>query len=382
MATNSAEIQYALDRRGYVEIEDAATITAPINLAHIERSEIFIFMKGEVDYSGNPGKYLFGWKWDSSYTHDPAAIYIEGGVVDGNSAAQVDFLQIHPDSTKSPARITLRRSDVYVSQGYVVSGNGVPKTGSIYCEDITSYAGCCVRWIGSSWPAFDWMIVDNWRKVGGGRVGADFYIKNGRRFQGSNLIVDGTAALTAALQSNYVGPVVAELANCTGLNFIDELWFEPWGTWDTVAPDCWGFTIRADETSGNYRQHYCRLKSISLNADGLDPATSLFHAYGGDTSTNAASVRVDHVDQADYQDGEAYFGGKVFPTCTRSMAGSPFASADSDDFDNLNSGAWKQPIATDSSAHPYAVYANRVNLVGSGSAYETNHTDEPAQYDD
>lgn len=377
MGMTAAEIQYALDRRGMVDIPTGTDLTDTVELAHLQGRIFVNNREGGLTWAGAEGRFPFEFNWKSSYSHMPCDLTFTNIDFNRNSVDQGGFLKVRGE--KAPFRLSMYQCRFYAVRGYAIDGWGVGRSESLFFQDMQTYGSCAIRWIGNSSRATNWVEIDNWRHIGGGRIGASFMLENLRNVLGEGMIEDGTPSLTTACRDVYYGPLAVHIINCEGLNVIDDYWFEPWGTWDTVAPDCWGFTVRADETSGDHRLHATVIRNISLNATGLAAGTKLFHAYGGDSSNDAADLRVDFIDQFDLTDGSTLFGGKVMPVAKRAMNNSPYGSSDTDDFIGSN-GRFEKYWQTTSFAHPYQVYADRVAYSASG--YADTYTAAPDQPED
>lgn len=374
---NSAEIQYWLDRRGTVDIEAGSIITTPIQLAHLEGRPI-INCQGDITYEGPPGQWAFEWEWNSAYSHTPCSPVFEHIDFDRNEVSHGGFLRINPGD-RSPLKLTMKQCDLRSKEGYAIDANGVADCESLFFEDIRTYTGCSLRWIGASSMSFRWMEADNWRRIGVGRVGANVMIKNGQNVLMDRIIDEGSPELLDDLKGEYVGPLSLNMVNCQGVNRIEEWWMEPWGDWDIYAPDCWGFTARADGTSGEHNQHVTELRSASLNASGLGEGTYLYHIYGGHTSNDADNIRVNIVDRFNLRENTVLFAGKCYVVGRRPFSNQQYTQDDIDYFEDVNTGSFTRYWQVTSFAHPYKVYANRI--LYSASGYQETYEAEPAQYD-
>lgn len=374
---NSEEIQYALDRRGFVRITSNSTIDKPIQLAHLT-GQVFIDCPGDITYEGPPGRWAFEWRWSSSFAHDPCRLIFRNIQFDRNNVANGGFLKFIDGSTM-PQSLTMKQCRLESEDAYAIDANGVGYIDSIYCEDIRNFTSSAIRWIGTSANATGWVRIYNWRGVITSRVGSSFVFKNCNNVVRNRLIDDGSPDLITPLQGEYVGPINLYDINCTGFNEIDDFWSEPWGSWETVAPGCWSYEFRADETSGSYKMYYSQAKNLSINAGGIDDGVQGLKVFGGDDSTNAASLRVDIVDNFRVFEERVLFGGKVYPVAIRPMSSSPYDPNDEAHFNDLNSGSFRDVWQSGSSVLPYEVFGDVI--LYSGSDNETNFTSEPAQYD-
>lgn len=375
---NSDEIQYALDRRGFVRIDAGSTIEKPIQLAHLT-GRVFIDCPGDITYNGPPGRWGFEWNWDSSYVHTPCHLIFRNIEFDRNSITHGGFLKFAPGTTAMPLSLTMKQCRIESEDAYAVDANGVAYINSIHCEDIRSFSSSAIRWIGTSLKATGWVKIYNWRGLVTSKVGATFLFKNGKNVVRWRLIDEGSPDLISDLRSSYYGPTSCYDINCAGFNEVDDCWSEPWGSWATVAPGCWSYEVRADETSGNYGMYYTLLKNLSINAGGMDPGVEPLKVTGGDDSTNASSLRVDIVDNFLLLEESVLFRGKVYPVSDRAMRNGPYDSNDIDHFDDLNSGSFRDYWQSGSAVLPYQVFADII--LYSGSDNESNYTTEPAQYD-
>lgn len=375
---NSAEIQYALDRRGAVDIDAGTSITTPIQIAHLQERPIINASGGDITYNGPPGRYAFEWNWDPSYIHTPCSPVFKNIEFDRNNIRHGGFLRIHPGD-RSPLKLTMKQCDLRSQEGYAIDANGVADCESLFFEDIRTYQGCSLRWIGASPNAIGWCEIDNWRRVGADRVGANFMFKNLKNVFLDRIIDEGSPELLDSLKDVYYGPVSMNMVNCQGFNRVDEWWMEPWGTWDTLAPDCWAMSLRADGTSGDHEQHVVELKSVSLNASGIGTGVFLHHVCGGDTSNDADNIRVNFIDTFAMFEGKVEFAGKSYSVSRRAMHNTNYSADDINYWENANTDSFTRYWQVTSFACPYKVYADRVGYSASG--YDLTYEAEPAQYD-
>lgn len=376
--TTTKEIQYALERTGEVNIGSGAITGIPIQLAHIQRDRLIIRSRGgSLEWNGPKGRHLFEWRWDSDYTHTPADLLMQDFWME-NSANDNGLIKLQGD--KAPIRSTFQRIRCYAQRAYAIDANGIGDCHSIWCESMQTFGASAIRWIGNNADCMKWGWLDSWRHFGSGRLGAAFMFKNCRNLLRDNLIDDGVPTLTTVLQNVYAGPITVHDINNSGHNTIRHFWFEPWGTWDDEAPDCWGFEIRADETSGNHKPHVTVLNSISLNADGLGASTKLFHVMGGHTSNDANQLRCQLEDQFNLVDGLMLFGGKVYPVAVRPMDNNFFDSADLAQFNDVVAGSFRDRWRKSAFHMPSQTDADRVSYTS--SSYESNYAAEPAQPED
>lgn len=375
---NSAEIQYALDRRGTVDIDSGTSITTPIQLAHLRERPIVNCSGGDITYNGPPGRWAFEWNWDSNYVHTPCSPVFKNIDFDRNNVSHGGFLRIHPGD-KSPLKLTMKQCDLWSDEGYAIDANGVASCESLFFQDIRTFDGCSLRWIGASKSAIGWCEIDNWRRIGSARVGSNFMLKNLKNVLLDRIIDEGTPELIDGLKNVYVGPISVSFVNCEGFNLLYDLWMEPIGTWDDLAPDCWGVSARADGVDGNHSQHVVELKRVTLNASGLGAGTFLFHVYGGDTSNDADNIRVNIVDRFNLRENTVLFAGKCHVIGLRPFTNQIYSTDDINYFENANTGSFRRYWQVTSFAHPYKVYADRRSYSGSG--YQDTYSAEPAQYD-
>lgn len=374
---NSAEIQYLLDRTGRVDIDSGSIITKPIQIAHLQDRPI-INCPGDITYNGPPGRWAFEWNWDSSYVHTPCSPVFKNIYFDRNNVTHGGFLRINPGD-KSPRKLTMKQCDLFSEEAYAIDANGVASCESIFLQDIRTYNGGSLRWIGASEQAIGWCEIENFRRIGEDRVGANLMLKNLRNVLLDRIIDEGSIDLLPDLKSNYVGPVSVNMVNCSGFNRFDDLWMEPWGDWDVLAPDCWGVTIRADGTSGNHRQHVIELKNNSLHASGIGAGTYLFHVCGGDSSNDADNLRLNMVDKFGLFDSVVEFAGKVYPVARGAMHQTNYSTDDINYWEDANTGSFRRYWQVTSFALPYKVYADRVSYSASG--YQATYESVPAEYD-
>lgn len=377
MGMNSEEIQYALDRRGFVRITSGSIITKPIQLAHLT-GRIFIDCPGDITYQGAPGRWAFEWNWDADYVHTPCHLIFRNIEFDRNNIEAGGFLRFVNGSTM-PKTLSMRQCRVESEEAYAIDANGVGYIDSLHFQDIRNFTSSAIRWIGSSADCTGWVNMSNWRCLATTRVGASFLFKNCRNVVRRLLIDEGSPDLLTALRGNYVGPTNVYDVNCSGYNELDDVWSEPWGSWATVAPGCWSFEFRNDETSGSYGVKYTLAKNLSINAGGIDSGVEPLKLMGGDTSNNAASLRVDLVDQFHLFEEKVLFGGKVYPVAIRPMRNGQPDANDLAHFNDLNSDSYRDNWQIGSAVIPYQVFADII--LYSGSDNQTNHTAEPAQYD-
>lgn len=373
------EIQYAIDRRKTVDISSGAIVGKPVQLAHVTGDILITNKSGNLTYDGPPGRHVFEWNWSDSYVHNPGKLTISdvdfrGTVVDAG------FLRI--SGSKPPLKTTVSRCTVRANRGYAFDANGVGDCQSVWFEDIQSYGAGAIRWIGLNRNCVNHAWFDSWRHIGSNRIGASFMFKNMRNVLADNLIEDGTPSLADVCKNVYYGPIAVHAVNCSGHNRINDYWLEPWGEWDTDAPGCWGFEVRADETSGYMQPHVFILRNVSLNSSGLGAGTKLMHCMGGDTSNSANRLRVDFEDFFDLVDGTTLFGGKVFAVAKRATkVGSEYSTSDMDDFTNYQPSSFRDRWNITSFAHPYQVYADRVSYEFGAANFDETYTSEPSQPD-
>lgn len=375
---NSAEIQYALDRRGVVDISPGSTIETPIQLAHLT-GRIRINCPGDVTYAGPAGMWGFEWNWDSSYVHTPCHLIFNDLRFIRDSISHGGVLRINPGD-KSPTSLTMKNPYVSVNRGHAIDANGVAYIDSVYITDAKIFGSGAVRWIGASADACGRFKIQNCRVyVGNVRLGATFLFKNLRNLIRTRIIDEGDPSLVEELKNVYYGPLTIYDINCSGYNYVDDVWQEPWGSWSTRAPGCWCHEIRADETSGNYAHYTTVMKNLIGLASNVDPGVALFHVTGGHTSSNAASLRADFVDFFNLWEERVEFAGKVFPVSERMMSNSSIAANDIAKFDDLNSDSFRDYWRTAFDKIPGKSTTDAVAYTGSDN--ETNFTAEPAQYD-
>lgn len=376
MAETSAEIQYALDRRGYVEIAEGASITAPIQLAHLENRP-FVKGLGEFTYDGPPGRWAFEWRWDSSYSHDPCSLTFHDILFDRNDVANGGFLQVFPGGS-APRSLSMRRSLLQADEAHAIDAVGVGACESLYFQDMRSQEGSALRWISSSSNGTNWLIIDNWRHESISRVGPTFMFKNLRGIVTNHTIDEQTSELIDALKNVYEGPISLQITNCSGFTLLDEYYYEYSGTFDTNSPDCWTVEIRADEASGSHRMHACELRNAVSTLSGIGTGIGQYHFLGGD-SNDGNSLRVDMVDHFKQGDGKTKFKGKVYPVAVRAMDLSEYSTTKIEHWTDVVAGSFRDWWSIDGFAFPYQVYADRINYFGSD--YNTNYVAETPQYD-
>lgn len=378
MGYNSDEIQYALDRRGFVEIPPGSTIERPIQLAHLQ-GQVYVNCPGDITYEGQPGRWAFEWNWQSSYSHSPARIIFRNIEYDRNSIDQGGFLRIHPGE-KAPRSLSMKQCLLNSQQAYAIDARNVAYIDSIHMRDIRTNGGSAIRWISESRNGSGWVKLNNWRHQGGNRLGASFYFENMRNILRKRIIDEGSENLYEGLLDVYYGPIAFSDVNCSGYNLIDDLWSEPWGSWEDTAPECWIGDIRCDETSGNFEMCQTDLVNVSINSGGIEAGIDAIRVLGGHTSSNASSLRVDLINFFKLISTEKVkFCGKVYPVALSSMTNETFSQDDRDYFDDLNANSFRRPWRSAVTYLPYNLDADKITYVGSDN--EANYTAEPAQYD-
>lgn len=376
MASTSAEIQYALDRRGYVEIENGARFTEPIQLAHLENRAI-IKGAGDCTYSGPVGRWAFEWRWKDSYAHTPAKLFFKDVTYYRDNIANGGFLQIISGG-QAPKSLSMKRCFLESDESHCIDARNVGYCDSLYFQDMRSQGSSTIRWISSSADGFGWCHIDNWTHQSTARVGTSFIFKNGRNVLCNNLVDEQTAEIIDVLKNNWAGPIYFQMTNCSGFNRVFDAFHEYGGTFDDLAPNCWAVEIRADETSGSHNQHVCVLYKWEPILSGIGTGIGQFHLIGGDEA-NGVSLHAQVLDMFRQTEGKAKFKGKVYPITVRSMDTNEVTTAEKDYWNDVVADSFRDWWSIDGFAFPYQVYADRINYFGSD--YNSAYVAETPQYD-
>lgn len=379
---NRAEIQYALDRRGYVKITENALLDGPLQVGHLT-GKVVIETKGgyTLGNSSTSGRHAIEYNYLDSYTHDPCEIYIDGVEFDNNATYSGFFKVIQPGT--APSRLHITASLISGSGNYAID---CPSSGDMEClvfQDVQFNGSGCVRWLFDDNASNDFVHMNANRVQGNARIGPGYYFQNAQNVTMRLNINEQSPALFSDLFGVYEGPIAVRIDNPKGRCIIDDFWFEPWGTWDNLAPNCYGFECRTDDVSGNYGQRVLVTKNTAFAASGLSTGVALNSLQGGHSSSNACSLLVFYEDYWKPSDVEFDFGGKI-----RVIFDRPFDNSDMDDaieatVDGIIANSWRDPIRVPSFGLPFNEFsANEDGGRGYTTPLTTNWVDQVAEYDE
>lgn len=383
---NRAEIQYALDRRNYVSITEDSSIDGPIQLGHLT-GKVHIIGRGPavVSNDGNTGRHGFEFNYLSSYTHDPPEIYFEGINYTVNVDYSSFFRVVQPNT--SPAKLDVRHCEVASKATYGIDCLDGADIESVVVENCQMNGGNGVRWHLAEASSNDFIHILSTRIKGGGlgRVGPGYNLKNCRNATMRLNINELSPDLFDDLVGVYEGPIGYRLTNPRGRNVIDDFWFEPWGSWSTVSPNCFGFELRNDDTSGNYDPSWVVLHANSFAATGLSAGVELAQFYGGHSSANAASMIVLNNDYWKPSDGEYAFGGKLRVIFNRATDNTNMDDAIESTVNGIISGSWRDPLGMQNSTNlpcPGNTAFEGSEKGYASSALQSAWVDEVTEYDE
>lgn len=339
---NGPELQYAIDRRGYVDIDEASQVDGYIELGHLTgKVHIVSSNSSTLSRTGPSGRHLFEYNYKNTFTHDPPEIYFHN-IVHGNSASNSGFFRVR-SSGRCPARLHFDNCSLRAAGNYAID---CPSGGEMEClviERSEFGGGGAIRWHSASDAQANFTHIITNRYVGDGKPGSTFNFKNVKNLTMRSNTLDGSVDLVSGLSGTFEGAVAIQIINPIGLCMVDDFWFEPWSDWDTDAPGCWGFTGQTDDDNGSYGQRALFINNISMNAAGLGESTILNHFIGGHNDSDAASMLAVIEDQWQVAASDYKFGGKVRVIMER--ATNPNSSDEIETtVDGFVSGSYRDPL--------------------------------------
>lgn len=354
---NRSEIQYALNRSGYVDIDENSTIDGPIELGHLTgKVNIVSSNSSTLTFNSNSARHCFEYNYLPGYTHDPPELYFDN-IKHDNESTYSGFFRV-VQSGSCPARLHVHNCDISADGNYAID---CPSGGDMECvviRDTQFGRGGAIRWHSSSTAYPDFIHMHSNRYLGTGKVGATFNFKNVQNLTMRLNILDGDVELITGLAGNYIGPVAILITNPIGVCVVDDFWFEPWSDWDTDAPDCWGVSVRTDDESGSYGQRMFQCANVTLNASGLSAGVKLNQFMGGHSSSNAASMLAYIHDPWKASTSSYLFGGKLRVIMERNADNTDMDDAIEAAVDGFVSGSYRDPLRVSSFDLPWNEFSS------------------------
>lgn len=354
---NRQEVQYALDRRGYIDIDEAMSMDGHLELGHLTGRVHVVSTNGStISNDGPSGRHLFEFNYLDSYTHDPAELYFYN-VVHDNNATHSGFFRVNGNGTP-PAKLEFDNCLLQASGNYAIDCPSGGEMEGLVVERTEFQSGGAIRWHSpaAAYPDFVHLISN--RYTGTFKPGSTFNFKNVQNLTMRLNILDGNVKLIDELIDSYNGPVAIKIVNPRGVCTVDNFWFEPWSDWDVDAPDCWGFSVRTDDDTGSFGQRTLVTRNITLNADGLGAGVKLNHFIGGGASSNAASMLVYLTDDWKAADVDYLFGGKIRVIMERNADNSDMDDDIEATIDGIIADSYRDPLKFASGSLPFNEFSD------------------------
>lgn len=312
---NAEEIQYALDRRNYVNISGGTSeIDKPIQLGHLTGDVIIESTDlSELGYLGPAGRHVFEYNYTGVQT--PPRIFFKGVRCENPesgtySKLNVGFFKVVQPNT-SPKALFFEHCLMANRGCYLIDGPDVSSIDGIQIKHCSAGGSGFVRWRLRADATMGFFEIYNSIYRTGRKVGASQRLKNTRGIWFHVYDDEQEANLHEDLLGNYEGPIALHLINPKGYNFFEHNWHEYSTDYDTEATGCWGASIRVDDVSGNYGMHFVRSYQDPF-AGGAATGVAEVQYFGGHSDTNAGSLYCERLDNHNFND-VPLFAGKVFP---------------------------------------------------------------------
>lgn len=286
---DSKEIQYALDRRGYVLIDEDSNITTPIQLGHLE-GNVVIESRGNKKLWMEQGAQRAAFEYDyrSTNTNDPPCIRFENINTDSRTSWHSLFRVIQPNTAPE----TLESYDVFTecSGGFAYDCPASGPMRHIIFEDCSKNGASHIRWKFSEPRQIDFIDLLNVRCLGGGRVGPMFDFTYPTNLYGELLIDEGDPALDYSMKNVWFGPIAFRIINPCGYCYFDNYWLEPWGSPDDDYPGCHAIEVRVDDMTGEYGQFRFDLANYNDVLSYSDGVVKAWFMGGSDNDDSGSLV--------------------------------------------------------------------------------------------
>lgn len=311
---NGDEIQYALDRRNHVQLDDGDNVIyKPIQLGHLTGDVIIEALgNGAIGYLGPPGRAVF----EYSYTgvQDPPRVFFKHvqatntGTATYNKSDIAFFRVVQPNT--SPKAIYAEHCSLSNNGTYLFDGPDVSGCDGIQIKHCTGGGSGYIRWKLRHAAKMLFLEIYDTRYLTQDKIGPSIDLKNVRGAFIHVYTDEIESNIHPELLGNVGMPLAYRLVNPRGYNRLEHNWNEYQTNWDVNATGCWGTSIRVDDTSGDYGMHFVRRYETSMRG-GTSTGEYGVQLYGGHDSANAGSLYVEQLDS--FGIDRQTFGGKCYP---------------------------------------------------------------------
>lgn len=318
---NAEEIQYALDRRNYVNLplSDPDTdnvIDKPIQLGHLTGDVIIESTEwARINYLGPPGRAVFEYNYTG--VQEPPRLFFKNIVsrtsgVGTYNAANMSFFRVIQPNT-SPKFICAEHCDLANDGTYLWDGPDVCGCDGIQIKHCTGGGSGFMRWRLRHDATMLFLEIYDTRYQTSAKIGPSTDFKNTRGIRFVIFADEQRSDILEALNGNWAAPLSHRFVNPRGFNRFEHNWNEYATNWDVDAIGCWATSIRVDDVSGDYGMHYMRRYQSPFSGGSATGVNSVRY-YGGHSDTNAGSLYVERLDSFGFSsNGVEHLAGKVFP---------------------------------------------------------------------